>query len=44
MSEGEIPDEYKDQAEEYRARLIEAVADLDEELMMKYLRRGRNYS
>jgi elongation factor G len=37
ISEGEIPDEYKDQAEEYRARLIEAVADLDEELMMKYL-------
>ncbi|WP_409252530.1 elongation factor G [Bacillus sp. SCS-153A] len=33
----EIPDEYKDQAEEYRGKLIEAVADLDEELMMKYL-------
>ena len=34
---GEIPEEYKDQAEEYRAKLIEAVADLDEDLMMKYL-------
>ncbi|RIW29992.1 elongation factor G [Bacillus salacetis] len=33
----EIPDEYKDQAEEYRGKLVEAVADLDEELMMKYL-------
>ncbi|WP_421382643.1 elongation factor G [Bacillus salacetis] len=33
----DIPDEYKDQAEEYRGKLIEAVADLDEELMMKYL-------
>ena len=37
ITEGEIPDEYKDQAEEYRAKLIEAVADLDEDLMMKYL-------
>lgn len=33
----EIPEEYKDQAEEYRGRLVEAVAELDEELMMKYL-------
>jgi elongation factor G len=33
----EIPDEYKDQADEYRGKLVEAVADLDEELMMKYL-------
>lgn len=33
----EVPDEYKEQAEEYRAKLIEAVAELDEELMMKYL-------
>lgn len=32
-----IPDEYKEQAEEYRNKLIEAVADFDEELMMKYL-------
>ncbi|WP_082235774.1 elongation factor G [Halobacillus massiliensis] len=33
----EIPDEYKEQAEEYRTLLIEAVAELDEDLMMKYL-------
>ncbi|WP_027964791.1 elongation factor G [Halalkalibacillus halophilus] len=34
---GEIPDEYKEQAEEYHTRLVEAVAELDEELMEKYL-------
>lgn len=34
---GEIPDEYKEQAEEYRNKLIEAVAEFDEDLMMKYL-------
>jgi elongation factor G len=33
----EIPDEYKEKAEEYRTALLEAVAELDEELMMKYL-------
>ncbi|RPF49982.1 elongation factor G [Aquisalibacillus elongatus] len=33
----EIPDDYKDQAEEYRGRLVEAIAELDEDLMMKYL-------
>ncbi|PKR76600.1 elongation factor G [Halalkalibacillus sediminis] len=33
----EIPDDYKEQADEYRSRLVEAVAELDEELMMKYL-------
>ncbi|GEL78071.1 elongation factor G [Tenuibacillus multivorans] len=33
----EIPDEYKEQAEEYRGRLVEAIAELDEDLMMKYL-------
>ncbi|MBM7555092.1 elongation factor G [Thalassobacillus pellis] len=32
-----IPDTHKEQAEEYRGKLIEAVADFDEELMMKYL-------
>ncbi|MEB1809823.1 MAG: elongation factor G [Bacillaceae bacterium] len=37
ITEGEIPEEYKAQAEEYRTRLIEAVAEQDEELMMKYL-------
>ena len=34
---GEIPEEYRGQAEEYRGKLIEALADLDEDLMMKYL-------
>lgn len=33
----EIPDDMKDQAEEYRQNLLEAVAEQDEELMMKYL-------
>ncbi|WP_342753101.1 elongation factor G [Shouchella clausii] len=33
----EVPADYKDKAEELRASLIEAVAELDEELMMKYL-------
>jgi elongation factor G len=33
----EIPEELREQAEEYRAKLVEAVAELDEELMMKYL-------
>jgi elongation factor G len=33
----EIPDEYKELAEEHRIKLVEAVAELDEELMMKYL-------
>ncbi|WP_062349805.1 elongation factor G [Bacillus kwashiorkori] len=33
----DIPEEYKEQAEELRNRLVEAVAELDEELMMKYL-------
>jgi elongation factor G len=33
----EIPEEYKAQAEEYREKLVEAVAELDEDLMEKYL-------
>ncbi|QHE50687.1 elongation factor G [Pontibacillus sp. HMF3514] len=33
----EIPEEYKEQADEYRNKLIEAVAESDEELMMRYL-------
>ncbi|WP_039767328.1 MULTISPECIES: elongation factor G [unclassified Caldicellulosiruptor] len=35
--ETEIPDEVKDIAEEYRIKLLEAVAETDEEIMMKYL-------
>lgn len=37
MVEGEIPAELKDKADEYRNILIEAVAEADEELTMKYL-------
>ncbi|WP_217588992.1 elongation factor G [Lentibacillus saliphilus] len=33
----EIPEEYRDEAEQLRAELIEAVSELDEELMMKFL-------
>ncbi|MFC2949278.1 elongation factor G [Virgibacillus sediminis] len=33
----EIPAEYKDKAEELRASLVEAVSELDEDLMMKFL-------
>jgi len=37
IREEEIPEDMKEQAEEYRTALIEAVAEQDEELMMKYL-------
>jgi elongation factor G len=37
IEEREIPAEYMDQAEEYREKLVEAVAELDENLMEKYL-------
>lgn len=33
----EIPDDMKDQAEEYRAAMLEALSDVDETIMMKYL-------
>ncbi len=33
----EIPEEYREKAEEYRLQLLEAVAEADEDLMMKYL-------
>ena len=33
----DVPEEYKDLAEEYRDNLIEKAADFDEELMMAYL-------
>ncbi len=35
--EVEIPEEFADQAEEYRAAMIEAIVETDEELMMMYL-------
>ena len=34
---GDIPEDLKESAEKYRAELIEAVAEQDDELMMKYL-------
>lgn len=37
IQETEIPEEYKEQAEEWREKLVEAVADADEDLMMKFL-------
>ncbi|WP_394191245.1 elongation factor G [Paenisporosarcina quisquiliarum] len=37
VTEGEIPESHKAQAEEYREKLIEAVASVDEDLMNKYL-------
>ncbi|AUC25659.1 elongation factor G [Streptococcus uberis] len=37
IREEDIPAEYVDQANEYREKLVEAVAETDEELMMKYL-------
>jgi len=33
----DVPDDMKAKAEEYRTKLVEAVAEQDEELMMKYL-------
>ncbi|MGO2696782.1 elongation factor G [Bavariicoccus seileri] len=35
--EEEIPEEYRDLAEEWHTKLIEAVADTDEDIMMAYL-------
>ena len=37
IEEMDIPEDMKEQAEEFRSNMIEAVADQDEELMMKYL-------
>ena len=40
MTEIEIPEDLKDRAEEYRARLVEDVAEASDELMEKYLEEG----
>ena len=37
ISEIEIPEEYREIADEWHEKLIEAAADLDEDVMMKYL-------
>ncbi len=36
MDETEIPDEYKAQADEYRAKMLEAIAEADDDLMERY--------
>jgi len=33
----DIPDEYKDQADEYREKLIESISDMDDAIMEKFL-------
>ena len=40
IEEGEIPEDLKEQAEEFRNKMIEAAAEQDDELMMKYLEEG----
>lgn len=37
VSREDIPEEYKEQASKYRELMIEAIAETDEELMMKFL-------
>lgn len=37
IEDTEIPDEYLEQAQEYRAKIIEAIAEIDETLLEKYL-------
>ena len=37
MRTEEIPEDMRDQAEEYRTKMLEAIADFDEEIMMLYL-------
>jgi elongation factor G len=37
MEEREIPEELRSRAEEWREKLVEAAAELDDDLMMKYL-------
>ena len=40
IEEGEIPEELKADAEKYRTQMIEAAAEQDDDLMMKYLDSG----
>ena len=37
MEETDIPEDMKEMAQEWREKMVEAVAETDEELMMKYL-------
>lgn len=43
VSREEIPEEYKEQASKYRELMVEAIAETDEELMMKFLE-GEEFS
>ena len=40
----EIPAEYKEKAEQYRAELIEAVADFDDAIMERFLEGETNFT
>ncbi len=40
IEEADIPDDMKELAEEYHSKMVESVAEQDEELMMKYLDGG----
>ncbi|MBP5780855.1 MAG: elongation factor G, partial [Clostridia bacterium] len=40
VSVTEIPDDYKELAEEYRGKMIEALAEIDDNIMEKYLEGG----
>jgi elongation factor G len=37
ISEEDIPEDLMDEAQKYREKMLEALADIDEEIMMKYL-------
>ncbi|WP_422448992.1 elongation factor G [Thermoanaerobacterium sp. DL9XJH110] len=37
IQETDIPEELRDKAAEYREKMLEAISDVDEEIMMKYL-------
>jgi elongation factor G len=37
FEEGEIPDDYQEKAEQYRSDMVEAAAEMDDELLTKYL-------
>ena len=44
FDEVEIPAEYKEKAEQYRAQLIEAVADFDDDIMVRFLDGDMNFT
>ena len=44
FDEVEIPAEYREKAEQYRAQLIEAVADFDDDIMVRFLDGDMNFT